>query len=229
VLHHANSPIEHIYFVESGLVSVMANVGSGLFMEVWLVGSDGVAGVPAILGEVSSAHKRMVHVGGSALRMRTRDLHRLMDDLPAFREVLLKYTYVVLFQTSQGGACNAKHPVEQRLARWLLMAGDRCESAKLPLTQQVLARMLGVRRATVTHCLNALERAGVLRKSRGSLTIVDRDKLVDRTCYCYRSIQSKYDRLLGAQRVASESPYPAFALPMHVAPLDGIACRSFDP
>jgi CRP-like cAMP-binding protein len=228
VLHHANTPIEHVYFIESGLISVMANVGDGQFMEVWLLGHEGVAGVPAMFGELSSAHKRVVHLGGSALRMSTRDLQRLMDDLPPFREAMLKYAYVVLFQTSQAGACNAKHSVEQRLARWLLMARDRCGGGRLQLTQQVLARMLGVRRATVTQCIDGLEKSGLLEKSRGSIKILDCEELAVRTCHCYRAIQSKYERLFRTGQTNQEAN--AVLTPhARLVGLDGIACRAIDP
>jgi CRP-like cAMP-binding protein len=213
VLHHANTPIQHVYFVETGLVSVMANTGSGSAIEVWLIGPEGMAGVPVIFGEAASAHRRIVHVDGQALRMKTADFRRLMDDAPEFRSVMLSYAYLVLFQTSQTGACNATHPLEQRLARWLLLAEHRCGGGELPITQQVLSRMLGVRRATVTQCIASLEKKGALQKSRGSLSVTDREVLASCSCHCYRAIQSKYDRLFQREIVApSRRPAPVTRL-----------------
>lgn len=176
VLHHWSMPIEQVYFVEAGLVSVVARVDREHDVEVWIIGCEGFAGVPAILGAGTPPHRRVVQVDGHALCMTVTDLHQLMDRLPAFRDMLLRYVQAVLSQTSQVGACNGSHSLEHRLARWLLMARDRL-SEELPLTHEMLSRMLGVRRASVTETVTTLEEIGALRKHRGSIHVVDGEKL----------------------------------------------------
>ena len=148
VLHFPNVQTEYVYFIESGLVSVLANAGHGKDVEVWLIGPEGIAGFPVILGEVSSPHRRVVQVEGEAYRIRADDLVAAVAKLNTLRRVLLKYVQAVIIQTSQLGVCNATHTVDQRVARWLIMAQDRCHTDALPTTQQRLSRMLGVQRAT---------------------------------------------------------------------------------
>jgi CRP-like cAMP-binding protein len=198
VLHHGRAPMEYVYFLEEGLVSVLAEVGGGDLIEVWLVGREGMVGTPAILGVMTSRHRRIVHLGGSAFRLRCEDLAKVMDEVPSVRARFLQYAYLVLLQTSQIGACNAKHQVEQRLARWILMADDRCDADKLPLTQQTLSRMLGVRRATVTQCIASLERRGFIATARGSLGIVERQGLESTACPCYGIVRNQYVQLMGS-------------------------------
>lgn len=219
VLHHGRAPMEFVYFLEEGLVSVLAEVGGGDLIEVWLVGREGMVGTPAILGVMTSRHRRIVHLGGSALRMRCEDLARVMDEVPSVRARLLHYAYLVLLQTSQIGACNAKHQVEQRLARWILMADDRCGAERLPLTQQTLSRMLGVRRATVTQCIASLERRGLIATTRGCVGIVARQKLESAACPCYGMIRNQYAQLAGASPsgLVWASPPSAHPLPMRAA------------
>lgn len=200
VLHHARTPMDYVYFPEDGLVSVLAEVGDGNLIEVWLVGREGVVGTPAILGVTVSRHRRIVHLGGPALRLRVEDLANAMNDRPSLRARFLQYAHYVLLQTSQIGACNAKHPVEQRLARWILMAADRSAAERLPLTQQTLARMIGVRRATVTRCIAAFDRGGLITTARGSLQVVSRPSLESVACPCYGIMRNQYFQLMGRSR-----------------------------
>lgn len=195
VLHHAKAPIEHLYFVEEGLVSVIADTGGGSDAEVWLVGCEGLVGTPALLGATRSNHRRVVQASGSALRMSSADLHRAMDEVPLFRDLLLRYVNTVLLQTSQSGACNAAHSVKQRLARWLLLADDRHSGLELPVTHNMLARILGIRRASVTECLNVLATEGLLQNTRGIVSVADRPGLQAASCTCYGIIQREQDRL----------------------------------
>lgn len=196
VLHHADAPIEHAYFLESGLVSVLANLGGGITMEAWLIGSEGMVGIPLIFGERMSSNRRIAIMPGSALRVSADKLLEALNEEPNFREVMLGYAHFILFQASQTGACNASHAFEQRLARWLLMADDRCKHSRMRLTHQVLSRMLGVRRATVTDSINCLEKEQLLRKSRSTIEILDREGLTAVSCNCYRAVNLKYQRLL---------------------------------
>lgn len=193
-------PINHVYFPESGLISVAARTGVNESVEVWLVGSDGLVGLPAVLADCDAhPHRRTVRIGGAAFRITTSDLRKAMESLPRLRMTLLRYAEVVLLQSSQSGACNSRHILRQRLARWLLVARDSLRSDELALTHQVLARLLGVRRASVTECLAALEGEGCLENTRAFIRICP-DRLEQVSCMCYRIIRGEYNRLFGAER-----------------------------
>ncbi|MBM0206759.1 Crp/Fnr family transcriptional regulator [Micromonospora sp. STR1s_5] len=194
VLHYPNAPMEHVYFVEEGLVSVIADTGEGTEAEVWLIGPEGLVGVPALLGSRRSNHRRVVQAGGRALRISTAQLSRAMDALPPLRGLIMRYVMATLLQTSQSGACNAAHSVRQRLARWLLLADDRYDSRALPVTHRMLARLLGIRRASVTECLNVLAGDGLIDTARGKISIRDRPKLEVAACNCYAIIRREEER-----------------------------------
>ncbi len=197
ILHHSRLPIEHVYFVEEGLISVVANTDAENHgVEAWLIGYEGMAGVPVVLGAETSPHRRMVQADGMALRMRASDLRQAMDEMPAFRGMLLLYVNSVLVQTSQSGACNAQHSIQQRLARWLLMAQDRLGRDDLPLTHDVIGKMLGTRRASVTEKLAELEATGAIAAERRHIQVLDRPKLEKLTCGCYHVIRAAQDKAL---------------------------------
>jgi CRP-like cAMP-binding protein len=197
ILHHFNTPMDHIWFVESGLVSVTARVSEGMNVEVWLIGCEGMTGIPVLLGaDETPPHRRIVQVEGTALRMTSADLRRVIAEVPRVREILLRYAQVVLLQASQVGACNGHHTLQQRLARWLLMAQDRLLTDELALTHELLSRMLGVRRASVTASIATLESIGAIDKGRGFLRVADREKLEGQACDCRRIIKMAYERLL---------------------------------
>jgi CRP-like cAMP-binding protein len=196
VLHYPHEPIEHVYFVERGLVSVLANAGQGKNVEVWLIGPEGVAGFNVVLGQASSAHRRVVQIEGDALRIHTDDLMAAMATLGSLRRVLLQYIQAVIMQTSQLGVCNATHDVGQRVARWLIMAQDRCQTDALPITHEMLSRILGVRRATITRCIRRYEDAGILSKSRSMIRIRGRARLEAIACACYGYIRAADEWLM---------------------------------
>jgi CRP-like cAMP-binding protein len=196
VLHYAQTPMKHLYFPEEGLVSVVAQAGDGKSIEGWLVGREGFIGIPILLGEECPSHRRVVQVAGSALRIHADSMIEAMEEMRPLRNLLLYYVQVVLMQTGQLSACNAAHGVQQRVARWLLMAQDRCGTDSLPLTHDILARMLGIRRATVTDCIMTLEREGILEKARSLIRIIDRSRLKAACCTCYATIRSAEKRLL---------------------------------
>jgi CRP-like cAMP-binding protein len=203
MLHHANTPMEQVYFIENGLVSVSGKAAAAKWVEVWLIGSEGMTGIPVVLGDDDEPPlRRTVQVGGSALRIGRSDLRRAMERSPALRSVLLRYVEMVLLQTSQASACNATHDLKQRLSRWLLLARDALDDDTIHLTHQVLARLLGVRRPSVSQCLGVLESEGVLRNSRGRIEVTDPEKLQTASCDCSRVIRREYARLLGVRRRA---------------------------
>jgi CRP-like cAMP-binding protein len=193
VLHPARSPLDYVYFIEQGLVSVQADVGRKKLIEVWLIGCEGMVGAPAITGENFSTHKRLVQVAGSARRLTVGALQAAMARHPTLRDMLIGYVMDLLFQTSQSGACNAIHPLPRRAARWLLLA---CANAhhELPITHEALARVLGVRRATISECLQGFQREGLIETSRGRIRMRDEAALEAVACPCYRLIRIHRER-----------------------------------
>ncbi len=195
ILHHARLPIQQVYFIKTGLVTVDAPTGEGSHpVEGWLVGREGFTGIPVALGAISSPHRLIVLVEGSAWAMESADLVQAMEALPEFRRAVLGYIHSVLVQTAQIGACNANHPIRGRVARWLLMAEDRLGTPSMAVTHDVISKMLGVRRASVTDALNRLEQAGAISAGRGQITILDRLKLESLTCYCYQVVKEHFPR-----------------------------------
>ena len=195
ILFHNKAPLQHVYFMEEGLVSVLAEIEEGRAVEVWLTGREGFMGIPVILGSTGSPHRRVAQLGGRALRMGAEAMRRAMDEIPSLNRLLLRYVHAVMVQTAQVSACNSSHRLDQRLARWLLSVDDRCDREPLPLTHDMLARMLGVRRASVSDSLAALDRAGLIRTGRGHVEITDRAGLEGRSCRCYQIMTSEYERM----------------------------------
>ena len=208
VLHHYMLPMEHVYFVESGLVSVAAKVGREKFVEVWLIGSEGLVGAPVVLAAKGvPLHRRTVQLAGDAWRIRTAEFCELLETLPQLRSIVERYLAVVLAQTSQSGACNSYHSLKQRLARWLLIARNATAEDEIPLTHGVLAELLGVRRASVTECLEVLQRDGTVTTRRGSVTIQNAAELSKLSCDCFRLIEREYRRhLLPASDLGRQRP-----------------------
>jgi len=196
-LHRAGDVIEHVYFVESGFISVLAVLSDGSPIEIGLVGAEGVAGVAVILGATASYGETMCQTGGGAYRMPTSALLKALPEAPHLRDLLLRYVHVFGVQVSQTAACNAHHELSQRLARWLLGAHDRSGVPELSLTQDLIAVMLGVRRSTVSLAAATLQRAGVIRYQHGRITITDRVGLEDAACECYEAVAGEYRRLFG--------------------------------
>jgi CRP-like cAMP-binding protein len=198
ILHHWNLPMNKVYFVEQGLISVSVKVSRERSVEGWLIGSEGMTGIPILLGDAQGPpHRRVVQVGGSALRMSANDLTAAVQELDGLRGTLHRYVQFVLSQCSQWGVCNAHHSLKQRTARWLLGARDALESGRLPITHQLLARLLGVRRAGVSQCLAALEASGAIRNTRGLVEITAPEALQAIACDCHRIVRREYRQLLG--------------------------------
>jgi CRP-like cAMP-binding protein len=161
-------PIEHVNFLEAGLVSDLASAGQGRgrWVECGLIGRDGVVAMPAVLGLDRGAHLSTVQIGGAGLRLSVAELWRAMDRSASLRRVLLCYAHVFMTQTAQSAACNARHTIVERLARCLLMAHDRIDDERIPLTHEFLSLMLGTRRMGVTEALHILESGGSIRSKR---------------------------------------------------------------
>ncbi len=191
-----NTPIDHVYFIEGGMVSFVQPMGNGAMIEVGVAGKEGFAGVPVLLGANSSPLEAMVQLPGSALRMNASAFRKEVGRRPALFGLLLRYVQALQVQVSLSVGCNSRHNLSERLARWLLMARDRMTSDRLPLSHEYLSMMLGVRRAGVTVGLGALRAARLIENGHGQITIVDRQGLEAACCECYRAVRNEYERLL---------------------------------
>jgi len=194
--------IADIYFPVSCVLSTVAEGAANQTVEVATIGNEGMAGLPVFLGaDSTSTLDTFVQVAGEALWMRARAFRSQLQRIGSLTQLLGRYTQALLTQISQASACNRMHPTQERCARWLLMTHDRVLRDEFELTHEFLAQMLGVRRATVGDVAAELQAAGVIRYSRGTLTILDRAALQERACECYRIIRDEYERLLpGVQR-----------------------------
>lgn len=198
VLVEAHRPIDWVYFIDRGVMSVTVEQTGGT-MEVATVGDEGIIGLPAFLGTDSSPMTAFAQVPGVGRRMPVETFHRTTAEVEGLSSILLRYAQALMYQTAQSAACIGRHSTAQRAARWLLMTHDRAHADTFPLTQEFLAQMLGVRRATVNGHAVALEESGVIGYTRGSITIRDRDALLRQSCECYARIRGEYERLLRPQ------------------------------
>jgi CRP-like cAMP-binding protein len=189
-------PIERLYFPTAGVVSLIASVDEGAAVEVGIIGREGMVGTPVLLGSECASNEAFVQIEGRALRMPTGALLDQFEESRSLRRHLLRFAQALSFQISQSAACNARHVVDERCARWLLAAHDRVGGNELVLTHEFLGIMLGVRRAGVTVAAGALQRAGLIRYRQGQITILDREGLEGASCECYRAIKAEYARLL---------------------------------
>lgn len=196
VLYRPNGTIRHVYFPRTAVVSMTLTMQDGATVEVGTVGNDGMAGVPAFLGADKSPTEVFCQVAGEARRMPVAAFREAVRPDGPFRDLVQRFTQVLLNQVSQTTACNRLHPIEARLARWLLMTHDRMGGDEVPLTQEFLSYMLGVQRPSVTLAAGALQKAGLIRYTRGRITVLNREGMEAAACECYRVVRSELDRLL---------------------------------
>ncbi len=183
------------YFMEDGIASAVVTVENGSTVEVGVIGIDGVVGIPILLGAGHSPVRTFMQISGSGYRIEAETLRTAFDRPGTLREVLQKYIQAFMVQTTQTGACNRLHTIEERLARWLLQCRDRLHTDRLELTQDFLGQMLGSPRTTVTVAVGLLERAGMIHHARGVVTVRDRAALEGAACECYRTVHDEYVRL----------------------------------
>jgi CRP-like cAMP-binding protein len=196
VLFEVGAPLDHIYFIDEGVASVLTMMEDGASSEVGMVGPEGLIGVSALLGGTTSAQHVVMQLPGTAHHIAAPRCKSLFDQNPGIRGILLRFIEDLLNLSSQTAGCNRLHSVEQRTARWLLMASDRRGSHVLPLTQEFLAAMLGVRRSGVSEAAGELQRSGLIRYRRGEVTIIDRQGLEATACECYGLDRQRIERLL---------------------------------
>jgi CRP-like cAMP-binding protein len=196
-LYRAHKPIEFIYFIETGVGSLVNTMASGQAAEVGTIGNEGVVGLPVMLGDDRAPTSVYIQVPGAGLRMKATLFKKELERSASMRAVMLRYAHAFFNQVAQSAACNQFHSLEQRCCRWMLMTRDRMQSDEFLLTQEFLAMMLGVQRTGVSAAAGALQRAGLIRYKRGNVTVVDRRGLMKRSCECYGISKKEFDRLLG--------------------------------
>src|SRR4051812_39046625 len=196
VLYEPNQPIEHAYFVETGMVSVVAQMLDGNSIEVGTVGREGILGGILLLGIRRNSTRCFTQIAGQAHRIDTATLLREAERHPELRRLILRYESLLLTQSMQGVACNGLHNVHQRCCRWILMACDRCGSKDIPLTHEFLALMLGALRASVTDVLGPLQDAKLITSVRGHIKILDAEGLEKGACECYRIVADQERAML---------------------------------
>jgi CRP-like cAMP-binding protein len=192
----AERRITHVFFPLHGVISLTVILEDGVVAEAGTIGNEGLVGLPVLLGDTQAPTEAFCQVPGTCLRMRAEEFLEEIDRDLQFRDIAHRYALGFFHQVAQAAACNRSHPVEQRLCRRLLMTHDRVGEDRLPLTQEFLGQMLGVRRASVNLVLSVLQRAGFVRHRRGVIEILDRAGLQASCCGCYAAIQREYKRLL---------------------------------
>jgi CRP-like cAMP-binding protein len=198
VLYEPGKAIRHVYFPIDCLVSLLTTVDKRRTLEVGMVGNEGMAGMPFILGVGVSGVRALVQGAGRALRMAAGPFRKEFDRNPALQQALYRYTYALMAQISQTAACNRFHETEARLARWLLMTSDRVGSQEFALTQEFLAHMLGLRRVGVTEAASALKSRNLIDYTRGKLRILDMPALRHAACSCYQIVNAVFARAQSA-------------------------------
>lgn len=199
LLLRADEPITAAYFVEVGMVSLLAPLEGGGSMEIGVIGREGLVGLPVLLGADSVPSEGLVQAPGTAFHIQATALKRLFDDNAPLRAQLLRYTLALQTQISQTAVCNGSHTVEERLARWMLMTHDRAEGDQFPMTHEFMSLMLGVRRAGVTTAAGVLKRIGAIDYGQGTMTVLDRPVLESAACECYAIVRRQFEKLLGPQ------------------------------
>ena len=185
ILCEVGGAFEHVYFLAGGAASVLTTMQDGASVEVGMVGAEGMTPVSALFGDERSAQHIFIQLPGEALRISVATCRAALEENAAIRHVFLRYANDFLQLAGRSAACNRLHTATQRMARWLLMSSDRYGADAMPLTQEYLALMLGVRRAGVTEIAIALQRAGLIRYTPGQITVVDRPGLGKIACECY--------------------------------------------
>jgi CRP-like cAMP-binding protein len=188
--------MRHVYFPTTCIVSLLYVMEDGASAEIAVVGNEGIVGVSLFMGGETTTSRAVVQSAGHAYRLKGQLLKDAFFRAGPMQRLLLRYTQALLTQMAQTAVCNRHHSVDQQLCRWLLLSLDRLPSNQLTMTQELIANMLGVRREGVTEAAGKLQRAGLIRYSRGHITVLDRPGLEARVCECYQVVKKELDRLL---------------------------------
>jgi CRP-like cAMP-binding protein len=196
-IHAMGGPVDAVFFVETGMVSLIVTLEGGEQVEAGIAGPEGLIGLPLVYGNSHAITDSRVQMEGTALRIGAAALRAEMDRSAAFRGLLLRYALAFHAQVTLTAACNARHAIEHRLARWLLTAHDRAGADEFTITHEFLSLMLGVRRPGVTIAAGMLQKAGLIHYVRGRMEITDRLGLEAASCECYHTVRHEFARLLG--------------------------------
>lgn len=196
VLYESGSKLGHVYFPTDCIVSLLYVMEDGSSAEIAVVGNEGLVGVALFMGGETTPSRALVQSAGFAYRLAGAAMKQEFNRSGAMQHLLLRYTQALLTQMAQTAVCNRHHSVDQQLCRWLLLSLDRLPSNEVSMTQELIANMLGVRREGVTEAAGNLQNAGLIRYSRGRITVVDRARLEQRVCECYAVVKKEFDRLL---------------------------------
>ena len=196
VLYESGAALSHVYFPTSAIVSLLYVMENGASAEIAVVGNEGIVGISLFMGGESTPSRAVVQSAGQGFRLRAQLMKDEFDRAGPVLHLLLRYTQALITQMAQTAVCNRHHSLDQQLCRWLLLSLDRLQNNELIMTQELIANMLGVRREGVTEGALKLQQAGLIRYSRGRITVLNRPGLEQRTCECYEVVKNEYDRLL---------------------------------
>jgi CRP-like cAMP-binding protein len=196
VLYESGEQLRHVYFPTNSIVSLLYVMKDGASAEIAVVGNEGILGIALFMGGETTPSRAIVQSAGFGYRLKARYLKEEFHRGGRVMDLLLRYTQALITQMAQTAVCNRHHTIEQQLCRWLLLSLDRLASHELSMTQELIANMLGVRREGVTEAAGNLQRDGVIRYSRGHITVLDRERLEQNVCECYAVVKAEFDRLL---------------------------------
>lgn len=196
VLYEPDAPQSHAYFPISAIISLLYVMENGSSAEIAVVGNEGLLGISVFMGGQTTPSRAVVQSEGDCYRMSAQHVKQEFNRKGPMMLLLLRYTQALITQMGQTAVCNRHHSIDQQLCRWLLLSLDRLASDELTMTQQLIANMLGVRREGLTAAASELRDAGIIRYSRGRITVLDRPRLENRVCECYSVVKRESDRLL---------------------------------
>jgi CRP-like cAMP-binding protein len=197
VIYESGEQLDYIYFPTTAIISLLYIMENGSTAEIGMAGNDGLVGIALYMGGSTTPSRAVVQSAGNAFRMPSKALKDEFSRGGVFQKILLRYTQSLMTQISQTAVCNRLHSVEQQLCRWLLINHDLLQTNKLIMTHDLIANMLGVRREGVSIAAGHLQKEGLIKYVRGTITMLDRDALERAACECYRVVKDEYDRLLG--------------------------------
>jgi CRP-like cAMP-binding protein len=195
-LYESGELLRHVYFPTTSIVSLLYVMQDGASAEIAVVGNEGILGISLFMGGETTPSRAIVQSAGFGYRLKARYLKEEFHRAGPVMYLLLRYTQALITQMAQTAVCNRHHSIEQQLCRWLLLSLDRLSTYELSMTQELIANMLGVRREGVTEAAGNLQRDGIIRYSRGRITVLDRERLERNVCECYAVVKDEFDRLL---------------------------------
>ena len=211
-LYESGGRLQHVYFPTTSIVSLLYVMEDGASAEIAVVGNEGILGISLFMGGESTPSRAVVQSAGYGYRLRAQLLKEEFNRAGPVMHLLLRYTQALITQMAQTAVCNRHHSVDEQLCRWLLLSLDRLSSDELTMTQELIANMLGVRREGVTEAAGKLQRAGLIRYSRGHISVLDRPGLEREVCECYAVVKKEFDRLLSDIPVIPQvDPFQAVA------------------